>query len=72
VLQANSTLKTILSMLRTVGNFLNGTPDVRGFQIDYLAKVRTVSAQRRTFVICPNVNNKRLWIIITALSFNQA
>ena len=37
-LQKNVTFKTILSVLRSVGNFLNGS-ECKGFHIDYLSKV---------------------------------
>ncbi|XP_052231213.1 uncharacterized protein LOC127844790 isoform X4 [Dreissena polymorpha] len=40
-LHGNKTFKYILSAILTVGNFLNGTP-VRGFSIEYLAKVPEV------------------------------
>lgn len=39
-LKANKTFKCILSTLRSIGIFLNGAP-VKGFQIEYLAKVRS-------------------------------
>jgi len=38
-LRANHTFKTMLSVLLAVGNFLNGTPQCPGFQLDYLPKV---------------------------------
>ena len=37
-LKSNPTFKTILSVLLTIGNFLNGT-SCKGFQLDYLSKV---------------------------------
>ncbi|KAJ6633689.1 FH1/FH2 domain-containing protein 3 [Pseudolycoriella hygida] len=40
-LKNNRTFKCILSTLRSIGIFLNGTP-VKGFQIEYLAKVPEV------------------------------
>lgn len=40
-LQKNKTFKVILSVLLSVGNFLNGS-ESRGFQIDYLSKVPEV------------------------------
>ncbi|XP_037039669.1 FH1/FH2 domain-containing protein 3 isoform X5 [Bradysia coprophila] len=40
-LRNNRTFKFILSTLRSIGIFLNGTP-VKGFQIEYLAKVPEV------------------------------
>lgn len=40
-LKNNRTFKFILSTLRSIGIFLNGTP-VKGFQIEYLAKVTKV------------------------------
>ncbi|XP_042868398.1 uncharacterized protein LOC122250818 isoform X2 [Penaeus japonicus] len=40
-LMKNHTFKTILAVLRAIGNFLNGT-DCRGFHIDYLSKVPEV------------------------------
>ncbi|XP_045599051.2 serine-rich adhesin for platelets isoform X3 [Procambarus clarkii] len=40
-LQKNHTFKIILSVLLSVGNFLNGT-ECRGFQIEYLSKVPEV------------------------------
>lgn len=39
VLKNNKTFKSILSTLLSIGIFLNGAP-VKGFQIDYLAKVK--------------------------------
>ncbi|XP_050517614.1 uncharacterized protein LOC114335223 isoform X2 [Diabrotica virgifera virgifera] len=41
VLRVNKTFRGILSTLLSVGNFLNGN-EVRGFQIEYLAKVPEV------------------------------
>ncbi|XP_063910662.1 FH1/FH2 domain-containing protein 3 isoform X4 [Zophobas morio] len=41
ILRANKTFRGILSTLLSVGNFLNGN-EVKGFQIDYLAKVPEV------------------------------
>lgn len=41
LLRANKTFKAILSTLRSVGNFLNGTP-VKGFRLEYLGKVMEV------------------------------
>ncbi|CAH1187826.1 unnamed protein product [Phyllotreta striolata] len=41
VLRANKTFRGILSTLLSVGNFLNGN-EVKGFQIEYLAKVPEV------------------------------
>ncbi|XP_063698842.1 FH1/FH2 domain-containing protein 3 isoform X3 [Culicoides brevitarsis] len=41
LLRKNATFKAILSTLRSIGIFLNGAP-VKGFQIDYLAKVPEV------------------------------
>lgn len=41
LLKANKTFKCILSTLLSIGIFLNGTP-VKGFQIEYLAKVPEV------------------------------
>lgn len=38
ILKQNRTFKCILSTLLSVGIFLNGAP-VKGFQIEYLAKV---------------------------------
>lgn len=40
-LQKNRTFKVLLSVLLSVGNFLNST-DARGFQIEYLSKVPEV------------------------------
>ncbi|XP_047477438.1 FH1/FH2 domain-containing protein 3-like isoform X9 [Penaeus chinensis] len=40
-LMKNHTFKTILAVLRAIGNFLNGT-ECRGFHIDYLSKVPEV------------------------------
>lgn len=40
-LETNETFRVILSILRSIGNFLNGV-EVKGFQIDYLAKVPEV------------------------------
>lgn len=40
-LQKNHTFKVLLSVLLSVGNFLNGS-DARGFQVDYLSKVPEV------------------------------
>ncbi|XP_023217060.1 FH1/FH2 domain-containing protein 3-like isoform X2 [Centruroides sculpturatus] len=40
-LESNETFRVILSVLRSIGNFLNGV-EVKGFQIDYLAKVPEV------------------------------
>lgn len=40
-LQSNRTLRCILATLRSIGIFLNGAP-VKGFQIEYLAKVPEV------------------------------
>ncbi|XP_069960230.1 serine-rich adhesin for platelets-like isoform X4 [Cherax quadricarinatus] len=40
-LQKNRTFKIILSVLLSIGNFLNGT-ECRGFQIEYLSKVPEV------------------------------
>lgn len=40
-LQKNTTFKTILNVLLTVGNFLNGST-CKGFQLDYLEKVPEV------------------------------
>ena len=34
--------RSVLSVLLTIGNFLNGTPGCRGFQLDYLPKVPEV------------------------------
>lgn len=45
-LKSNKTFKCILSTLRSIGIFLNGAP-VKGFQIEYLAKVCILA-----FVIC--------------------
>ena len=42
LLRANATFRGILSVLLTIGNFLNGTPNCRGFQLDYLPKVPEV------------------------------
>nr|XP_008191480.1 PREDICTED: FH1/FH2 domain-containing protein 3 isoform X6 [Tribolium castaneum]XP_015834229.1 PREDICTED: FH1/FH2 domain-containing protein 3 isoform X6 [Tribolium castaneum] len=41
VLRVNKTFRGILSTLLSIGNFLNGN-EVKGFQIDYLAKVPEV------------------------------
>ncbi|XP_045465037.1 FH1/FH2 domain-containing protein 3 isoform X2 [Harmonia axyridis] len=41
VLRANKTFRGILSTLLSIGNFLNGA-EVKGFQIEYLAKVPEV------------------------------
>lgn len=41
LLKANKTFKAILATLLKIGNFLNGSP-VKGFQIEYLAKVPEV------------------------------
>jgi hypothetical protein len=41
LLKANKTFRGILSTLLSIGNFLNGN-EVKGFQIDYLAKVPEV------------------------------
>jgi hypothetical protein len=41
LLRANKTFRGILSTLLSIGNFLNGN-EVKGFQIDYLAKVPEV------------------------------
>lgn len=41
LLKKNTTFRSILSTLRSIGIFLNGAP-VKGFQIDYLAKVPEV------------------------------
>lgn len=39
LLKSNKTFKSILSTLLSIGIFLNGAP-VKGFQVEYLAKVR--------------------------------
>lgn len=41
LLKANKTFKVILSTLRSVGSFLNGTA-VKGFRLEYLSKVMEV------------------------------
>lgn len=41
MLRKNTTFRSILSTLRSIGIFLNGAP-VKGFQIDYLSKVPEV------------------------------
>ncbi len=41
-LRCNDTFRAILSVLLSIGNFLNGTPNCRGFQLDYLPKVPEV------------------------------
>lgn len=41
-IETNKTFRRILSCVLAIGNFLNGTP-VKGFQIDYLAKVLSFS-----------------------------
>ena len=41
ILQKNATFRAILATLLAVGNFLNGA-EVKGFQVDYLAKVPEV------------------------------
>ncbi|CAH0715947.1 unnamed protein product, partial [Brenthis ino] len=41
LLKANKTFKVILSTLRSVGSFLNGT-QVKGFRLEYLSKVMEV------------------------------
>ncbi|XP_076311120.1 FH1/FH2 domain-containing protein 3-like isoform X2 [Tachypleus tridentatus] len=40
-IETNSTFKIVLSTLLAIGNFLNGV-EVKGFQVDYLAKVPEV------------------------------
>ena len=40
-IQKNSTFRTVLNVLLTIGNFLNGS-ECRGFQLDYLEKVPEV------------------------------
>lgn len=40
-LQKNKTFKILLSVLLSVGNFLNGS-DAKGFQVEYLSKVPEV------------------------------
>ncbi len=42
LLRANATFRAVLATLRAVGNFLNGTPNCRGFHLDYLSKVPEV------------------------------
>lgn len=37
-IESNKTFRIILSTVLAIGNFLNGSP-VKGFQLDYLAKV---------------------------------
>lgn len=41
LLKINKTFKAILSTLRSVGSFLNGT-QVKGFRLEYLSKVMEV------------------------------
>lgn len=41
LLKVNKTFKVILSTLRSVGNFLNGS-HVKGFRLEYLSKVMEV------------------------------
>ncbi|XP_013788199.1 FH1/FH2 domain-containing protein 3-like [Limulus polyphemus] len=40
-IETNSTFKIVLSTLLSIGNFLNGV-EIKGFQVDYLAKVPEV------------------------------
>ena len=60
-LQNNNTFKIILSVLLSVGNFLNGT-DAKGFQVEYLAKVPevkdTVHKHSLLHHLCHIVNEK--------------
>lgn len=41
-LKKSKTFRAVLATLRSVGAFLNGQPHVRGFHVDYLAKVPEV------------------------------
>lgn len=45
LLKSNKTFKSILSTLLSIGIFLNGAP-VKGFQVEYLAKVRVMCIVR--------------------------
>ncbi|CAH4038543.1 unnamed protein product [Pieris brassicae] len=61
LLRANRTFKIILSTLREVGSFLNGTP-VKGFRLEYLTKVAevkdTVHKHSLLFHLCEMIKNK--------------
>lgn len=61
LLRGNRTFKIILSTLREVGSFLNGTP-VKGFRLDYLTKVAeikdTVHKHSLLFHLCEMIKNK--------------
>lgn len=48
LLKSNKTFKSILSTLLSIGIFLNGAP-VKGFQVEYLAKVRLIQTTKIGF-----------------------